>query len=99
MMKALKNAIEDGYLNKDEIKSHLVNIYGCSKDSKNYKLGIRYNKYIDKSIDKFFKYIEKESYDTRDSNVYITEGIKKLGFYSPMLSLRDTENPVKIELG
>lgn len=99
MMKSLKSAIEEGYLNKEEIKNHLINIYGCSEGSKNYKLGLRYKEYIEESVDKFFKYIIKENYDTRDSNVYITKGIEKLGFYSPMYSLRDTENPIKIELG
>lgn len=94
MMKGLQDAITKGAIKKEELKMMIIEAY-CCKDT---TLGRQYEKIIDTFVDRFFEKIPFENFE-QDNNIYITEGLAKMGFNSPMFSLRDTDTPVKIELG
>ncbi len=96
-MKNLKKAIQEGWINREEVTQHILKAYGCIQENDvQHNLGNQYKIYIIEQMNSVFEGILTRSYDVKD--YYLLEGIEKLGLYSPMTSLRDTDKPVKVKL-
>lgn len=93
-MKNLKNAINRGALNADEIKEQLYNSYGCTDGTVANDIGNQYRVKIDKFVDDFFGNIVDRNWTRRD---FMLDGFELMG-YKIMRSLRDTDTQLIIEL-
>lgn len=92
-MKNIKTAILKGYLQKDTIRSQLLEAYGCENDGVIVELGNQYRESIEKFVENIFGEIV-------DRN-WLDEGVFtgfRLMDYSIMRSLRDTGEELIIEL-
>ena len=92
-MKNIKTAILKGYLQKDTIRSQLLEAYGCENDGVIVELGNQYRESIEKFVENIFG-------DIVDRN-WLDEGVFtgfRLMDYSIMRSLRDTGEELIIEL-
>jgi hypothetical protein len=91
MMNKLKEVICKDLIPIDELKQHIKGAYGCLMETR----GKQYEEAIEEKVDMFYRNIQ---YETFENNVYIIEGLQKLGFLPPMRSLRDADIPVIVEV-
>lgn len=92
-MKNIKKAIQNQLLNKEEIKNHLKNSYGCIIDNQHKELGNQYSKKIDAFTDMFFEFVVDKAWE----NENIFSGFSAMD-YKIMNSLRDTDKQLIVEL-
>jgi hypothetical protein len=93
-MKNLQKAIATNSIDNETVKNHLYKAYGCSDGGVYIDLGNQYKVKIDKFIDEIFLKILDRNWTWQD---YIINGFEILG-YKIMLSLRDTDKQLIIEL-
>jgi hypothetical protein len=95
MMNTLKQIISSDKINKKELTNHVKKAYQTGVSS----IGNIYDEWISNAVEKFFTKIMQEDFDPKNKrDVYITEGIEKIGFLRPMNSLRDTDTPIIVEM-
>lgn len=95
MMDNLKEAIQKGLLDRNEIIQHIKNSYQTVNNS----IGKLYDEWIEEAVHKIFDRIVLEDFSYENKrHAYITEGMERLGFFRPMTSLRDTEEQIIVEL-
>ena len=95
MMSQLQEAVNQGLINKDELTKRLKACYQSSDQS----LGKVYDEWIENAVNQFVNNIKYEDFNRRnDRDAYITSGLERLGFLKPMNSLRDTDNPIIVEM-
>jgi hypothetical protein len=89
--KNIKDAFLDGRISKDELKKHLIHIYGCN----NLPAGNEYSKVIDSEVDKIYQGI----INLADGKLSISDILKLTTTiqHGPMSSLRDID--VMLEMG
>lgn len=89
--KNVKDAFLDGRISKDDLKKHLIDIYGCNDIS----AGKEYAEVIDSEVDKIFQGI----INLADGKLSISEILKLITTiqHGPMSSLRDID--VMLEMG
>lgn len=95
MMSQLQEAINNGYILKEE----LIQRVKASYQSLDHSLGKVYDEWIETAVNKFYDNIKYEDFNRKNErDAYIIEGMERLGFLKPMSSLRDTDNPIIVEM-
>ena len=92
-MNNIKKAIVNGLLDKEIVKNHLKNAYGCIVDNQNNDLGNQYSEKINSFVEMFFEFVVDKAWE----NENIFSGFSAMD-YRLMNSLRDTDKQLIIEL-
>ncbi|MCL2301505.1 MAG: hypothetical protein FWC27_15280 [Firmicutes bacterium] len=88
----LKAALLAGEITAAELKAHAYGVYKCSDDDR--AIGKLYRRTIDQSIDALIDDLKNGSFE---ANAYLTEVFKRC-YFKVMLSLRDTDNQLIVEM-
>lgn len=88
----LKTALISGKISEEELKQHAYGVYKCSDDDSS--VGKLYRQTIDRLIDHLVDNLKNGSFD---GNAYITEVFNHC-YFKVMLSLRDTEKQLIVEM-
>lgn len=91
----VKQLINDGQIEEEDVVEKLIEIYGCNASD---KLSLGYEITIRDEVHKIMDGLANGSFD---KDMFLSDAIRKYthGKHKPMTSLRDTEESVEIKVG